>query len=403
MVLSLELDVTGSLLIAVIVLLVGRFVQHRVKVLEKYFIPAPVIGGFIFSILVTVGHYTQWLEISFNPRLANMFMLIFFATVGFSATLKFLKKGGKIVLLFLLCAVILLFLQNFLGVTVAFLMGKSAAFGMATASIPMSGGHGTAAAFGPILESKFNVNNATTIAIAAATVGLFMGSIIGGPVGNLLMKKYKLKAKVAVDDKAESNEFILAKDKEIKITEEGIFQACVIIAIAIGCGAVISNLINKMEIILPGYIGAMFVAAVIRNFADFTNWIKVKENELEIIGNISLSLFLVMALMQMKLWVLADLAIPIIVLLIVQILLMFFYAYFVTFRILGKNYDAAVMACGHCGFGLGATPNAVANMEAFTAQNFPSPQAFFVLPLVGALFIDFINSGMISMFLNFIH
>ena len=178
------------------------------------------------------------------------------------------------------------------------------------------------------------------------------------------------------------------------------FHAVAIVAIAVGLGAIVSHYINMLELIVPSYIGAMLVAAIIRNFADTTGWFEIFDNELKVVGNISLSLFLVMALMQMELWVLADLAFSIIVLLLAQIVLMAFYAYFITFRMLGKDYDAAVMACGHCGFGLGATPNAIANMEAFTSQNYPSPQAFFVLPLVGALFIDFINSGLVSMLLN---
>ena len=397
---KLELSITGTLLLAVIVLLVGRYLQHKIKILEKFFIPPPVIGGFIFSILMTIAYYADWMSIKFNPKLGSMFMLVFFATVGFSATIKFLKKGGKIVFLFLVCAVGLVLLQNVVGVVIALIMGQSAAFGLSTASIPMTGGHGTAAAFGPILQTRFGVENASTISIAAATVGLFVGSLIGGPIGKRLMKKYRLKPVVAAESSSNDDDFVLSEDRELKITEHGIFNSVVVVAIAVGIGAIVSNYFNALELIMPEYIGAMLVAAAIRNISDFTGFFKVYDNELNVIGNISLSLFLVMALMQMELWVLANLAFPIIVLLTAQVVLMAFYAYFVTFRMLGKTYDAAVMACGHCGFGLGATPNGIANMEAFTALNYPSPQAFFVLPLVGALFIDLINSSIISVFLN---
>ncbi len=398
---EVQLNNTQTLLIAVIVLLIGRFLQNKIKILKKFFIPPPVIGGFLFSVFLTIDYYADWIHVKINPDLSSMFMVIFFSTVGFSATLKFLKKGGKIVFVFLVCAVIFVILQNVVGIAIALVMGKSAAFGMATASIPMTGGHGTAAAFGPILESRFGVDNAATISIAAATVGLFAGSLIGGPVGRRLLNKYSLKPNPE-NESIQDETFTPDEDKELKITEHGMFHAVAIVAIAVGLGAIVSYYINKLELIVPSYIGAMLVAAIIRNFADGTGWFKIFDNELKVVGNISLSLFLVMALMQMELWVLADLAFPIIILLLAQIALMAFYAYFVTFRMLGKDYDAAVMACGHCGFGLGATPNAIANMEAFTAQNYPSPQAFFVLPLVGALFIDFINSGLVSTLLNII-
>jgi glutamate:Na+ symporter, ESS family len=399
---NINLSITSTLLVAVIVLLIGRALQHKIKFLEKFFIPAPVIGGMIFSIVVTISHCTKICEISFDTTLSEVFMLVFFSTVGFSATLKFLKKEGKIVFLFLLCAVGLVILQNILGVSIALLMNKSFAFGMATASIPMTGGHGTAAAFGPILDKHFGIANASTISIAAATAGLFMGSLIGGPLGRKLMDKYKLKPEIEFEKAVmdEDNHKILMEDKEMKITEHGIFNSVFAISFAIGIGAFVSYALTCVGLIMPGYIGAMFIAAVIRNFADSTKIFKIHSNEMEVLGNISLSLFLVMALMNMQLWVLSNLALPIVVLIGAQVILMYFFAYFVTFRVLGKNYDAAVMACGHCGFGLGATPNAVANMEAFTALNYPSPQAFFVLPLVGALFIDFINSGVITVFLN---
>ena len=400
MFLNIELNSTETLLVGVFVLLVGRALQHKIKMLEKFFIPPPVIGGFLFSILVTISYYAQWFELTIDTRIAKVFMFMFFSTVGFSATFKFLKKGGKSVFLFLICAVLLVCLQNFVGIVVAWIMGKSAAFGLSTASIPLTGGHGTAAAFGPILQEKFHVPNATTITVAAATAGLFVGSLIGGPLGRQLMNKHNLKPAEEDIKNIEDGKVVHMEDKHLQITEHGLFNTVVLIAIAIGFGIIVSRAINDAGLILPGYIGTMLIAAALRNISDATKWYKTYENELEVVGNISLSLFLVLTLMNMELWVLADLALPIIVLLLAQISLMFFYAKYVTFNVMGRDYDAAVMACGHCGFGLGATPNGVANMEAFTALNYPAPQAFFVLPIVGALFIDFANSGVISAILN---
>ncbi len=397
-----DMGATGTLLMAVVILIVGRWVQTRVSVLEKFFIPAPVIGGFIFSVIFSLLAYFQVIHLEFDAFLQKMLMIAFFATVGFSASFKFLRKGGKVVMLFLLCASILVILQNVLGVSLAWMLGESPAFGMATSSIPMTGGHGTAAAFGPLLEGKFFLESGSSITIAAATFGLIAGSLLGGPIGRRLMKKYNLKpnekelkeAHVASD---------LNEDKQLKITEHGMFNAVTVIAFAVGGGSVISYYLNSYALVMPEYIGAMFAAAFIRNLSDYSGWFKINDNEVTVLGNITLFLFLAMALMKMNLISLVDLALPILVILFAQVLMMGLYAYFITFRVMGKTYDAAVMAVGHCGFGLGATPNAMANMEAFTAKNFPSPQAFFVLPIVGSLFIDFINSGVITAFLNFLY
>ena len=210
---EIQLNNTQTLLIAVIVLLIGRFLQRRIKILKKFFIPPPVIGGFLFSVFLTIDYYADWIYVKINPDLSSMFMVIFFSTVGFSATLKFLKKGGKVVFIFLVCAVIFVLLQNVVGIVIALIMGKTAAFGMATASIPMTGGHGTAAAFGPILESRFGVDNAVTISIAAATVGLFAGSLIGGPVGRRLLNKYNLKPDMENDETVKMKRSFLKRIK----------------------------------------------------------------------------------------------------------------------------------------------------------------------------------------------
>ncbi len=396
-----NMGVPGTILMAVVILLVGRFLQSRISILSKFFIPAPVIGGFLFSVIFSGLHYFQVIDFVFDAFLQKMLMIAFFATVGFSASFKFLKIGGKTVCLFLVCAATLVILQNVLGVSLAWMLGQSGAFGMATASIPMTGGHGTAAAFGPLLENKFNLANGSSITIAAATFGLIAGSLLGGPIGRRLMAKHDLKPNEKLL-KAAHVEIDLNEDKVLKISEHGMFNAITNIAFAIGVGSVISYWFDYYSWIMPEYIGAMFAAAFIRNLSDYSGWFMIKDNEVTVIGNMTLSLFLAMALMNMNLISLANLALPMLIILCGQVLMMGLFAYFITFRVMGKDYDAAVMAVGHCGFGLGATPNAMANMEAFTAKNYPSPQAFFVLPIVGSLFIDFINSGVITTFLNFI-
>jgi ESS family glutamate:Na+ symporter len=385
---------------AVIVLIVGRLLQSKIKILERFFIPAPVIGGLVFSIIITILAENNLLKLEFNNTLQTMLMIAFFATVGFSASVKFLIKGGAAVVLFLILATILVFMQNVLGVTLSKILGQGSLFGMALSSIPMTGGHGTAGAFGPILESH-GLDNASSISIAAATFGLIAGSLIGGPVAKRLMKKHDLKPNV--DDLHDAHfEADHNRESAVKISESGMFNAISVISFAIGLGAIITFGFEQLKWVFPVYIGAMFAAAIIRNLSDFTGLFTIKDNEVQVVGEICLSLFLAMALMRMNLASLLDLAIPILIILFSQVLLVALFAYFITFRVMGKNYDAAVMACGHCGFGLGATPNAMANMNAFTARNFPSPKAFFVLPIVGSLFIDFVNAGTITGFLNFL-
>ncbi len=405
---TIPIDMMLSLLIAVLVLLGGKFLQSKIKFLQRFFIPAPVIGGTIFSIFTATAYYCKWFEFQFDNSTENLFMVAFFTTIGFSASLKFLKRGGKLVFLFLICAVGLVICQDVVGVGLALALRQSPLIGLLTASIPMTGGHGTAAAFGAQIAKEFGLPSAPEIGIAAATFGLIAGSVIGGPVGKKLLTKYHLKLspeeikKAREDAREAAGEDWHSTEEEMNITETGIFNAVAIISIAIGIGQIVSMGVKATGIIVPGYIGAMLVAAIIRNITDHWGKFKLSFNELQVIGGISLELFLAMALMEMKLWLLSSLALPMMIMLAGQVVLMIFYAYFITFRIMGRDYDAAVISCGHCGFGLGATPNAVANMEAFTEKNYPSPTSFFVLPLVGALFIDFMNSAVITVFLGII-
>lgn len=389
-------NMAETLAIAVVLLLLGKWVKKKISFFGKFFIPAPVIGGVIFSVFTLIGRLSQTFTFSFNGGLKDLLMIAFFTTIGFLASLKLLKRGGIQVFVFLCVASLLVVIQNIVGVTLAKFFGLNPLLGIAAGSVPLTGGHGTSGAFGPALEAA-GATGAMSVAIASATFGLVAGCMIGGPVAKRLMQQYGL-----VGHKEE--DFLIPEEgtKEVvkeQITEENLFHAIVYIVISMGIGGLLVPLSKKIGIILPAYIGPMLVAAIIRNLIDN------KEGELplhtiNVVGNISLQLFLAMALMSMRLWDLAALAIPLIVILLVQTAVMALYAYFVTFRVMGKDYDAAVMASGHCGFGMGATPNAMANMESFTIVNGPSPTAFFVLPLVGALFIDFTNASLITVFIN---
>ena len=390
-----QLNMAETVGFAIILLLLGRWIKKKVNFFEKFFIPAPVIGGTLFSIILLIGHQTETFTFTFNDDIKNLLMIAFFTTVGFSASLKILKKGGIGVALFLLAAVILVILQDIIGPVLAKALGINPLLGLAAGSIPLTGGHGTSGAFGPYLED-LGATGATVVAVASATYGLIAGCLIGGPIARRLMIKNNLKP---TENKEGVDNSLLGSATEV--TEESLFSAVVYIGIAMGIGALINNMLAKAGIKFPVYLMGMVVAAIIRNILDF-NQKQLPFTEIGIVGNISLSLFLSMALMSMKLWQLIDLAIPLIIILLVQTTLMAFFAYFITFNIMGRDYDAAVMSTGHCGFGLGATPNAMANMETFTRSNGPSVKAFFIIPIVGSLFIDFINAGVIQAFATWI-
>ena len=394
MVIDLNLFLTTAL--AVIVLLVGDYVKKRVEILRKFCIPIPVIGGLIFTILVSIGYSTQLFTFKLNFALSDVFMLAFYSSIGFTASYKLLKKGGPKVIKFLIVSIIVVILQNLLGVYLAKLLGLNPLVGLATASIPMTGGHGTSAAFAPVLEEA-GLQNALTITLAAATFGLVAGSLTGGPIGKFLIEKYKLLTGKAAE-KVEGIEDI-EKGNE-KLDEKRIYSAVYQLLVSMALGSIISMLLKKTGLTFPASVGAMIAAAIIRNIADYSTWLKIKENEIRIIGDISLILFLAFSMMSLKLWQLTDLAVPMIILLIAQTILMGLCAVFLTYKVMGKNYEAAMMAVGHCGFGLGAVPTAMANMQSIEEKYGPAPTAFFILPLVGSLFINFFNSAIIVAFIN---
>ena len=385
-----------TLAIAVILLLLGRWVKEKVTILKKFFIPAPVVGGIIFSIITLIGHEYNLFQFSFDSQLKSLLMLAFFTTIGFAASIKMLLKGGLSVMIFLVVSIILIITQNVVGVTLCGVLGINKLLGLAAGSIALTGGHGTAAAFGPELV-KAGAEAGMSVSVAAATFGLVAGCMIGGPIAKRLMNKYNLKA-TSDGENTEILEGKLTKDEK-NIDENLLFNGLMYIIISMGIGSFIILGFKKLGIIFPAYLGPMIVASIIRNFMDKREK-ALPLHCINIIGSISLQLFLGIALMTMQLWELANLAVPLISILLVQTIIMALYAYFVTFRIMGKDYDAAVIATGHCGFGMGASPNAIANMETFTKANGYSPKAFFVVPIVGAMFIDFINAPIITFFIE---
>ena len=391
-------DMYLTLGLAIVLYLLGSGIKAKVGILQKYYIPAPVIGGTLFSIVMLIGHNMGLFSFTFDGNLKNFFMVVFFTTIGFLASVSALKKGGIGVILFLIAAVILVIIQDGVGVALAKVFGLNPGIGLAAGSIPLTGGHGTSGAFGPYLEER-GVSGATVVAIASATYGLVAGCVIGGPIAKRLKDKYNLvckegDAQKAGQEQAEKEETLAQK---ASMSEKSFFKAAAMIGIAMGVGGLITPLIKKAGLSLPAYLIPMLIAAIMRNVVDKTES-KTPIDEIGIIGSVCLSFFLAIALMSMKLWELADLAIPLVVILLVQTVVMGLFAYFVTFNIMGRDYDAAVISTGHCGFGMGATPNAIANMEAFTSVNGFSTKAFLAVPLVGSLFIDFINAIVIQTF-----
>lgn len=392
---AIQLDMYQAAAVAALVLLLGRFLVRNVDLLRRYCIPEPVAGGVVFALAHLALRQAGILEISFDSTLQTFFMVVFFCSVGFTACFRLLKKGGLQVLLFLGIAVMMCVLQNGLGAFIASAFGLDPRLGLATGSIPMVGGHGTAASFGPLLE-KAGVSGASAVAIASATFGLVAGCVIGGPTAVSRIRQKKLHS---FETATGSNEVVVDKNEVTGAIDSGRFlNAALCLALAIGAGTVVSAWLNTI-FTFPIYIGAMLVAAFIRNTTDMAGK-EIPMEEISTIGSFSLSLFLGLAMMGLKLWELADLAVPMVVMLVAQTVLMMVYAYFVVFNLLGKNYDAAVMTSGFCGFGMGATPNAMANMQAITQKYGPAPTAYFVVPLVGSLFIDFMNTIVITSFLN---
>lgn len=392
---KIQLDMYQTLAAAVLVLLLGNYLKKKIYFLQKFCIPAPVIGGLIFAIMTCICYVTGIAEFSFDDTLREVCMVFFFTSVGFQANLKVLKSGGKSLIVFLGLVITLIILQNLTAVGLAKLLNLNPLIGMCTGSIPMVGGHGTAGAFGPVLED-LNIKGATTICTAAATFGLIFGSLIGGPLGKRLIEKHNLLDTIANEDDSLLVEDERKHERHTNMYADAVFQ----LILAIGVGTIFTMLLTKTGLTFPIYIGAMLAAALMRNICEYTGIATIHMGEINDLGGISLSLFLGMAMITLRLWELASLALPLVILLAAQVLLIIIFTYVIEFNIMGRDYDAAILVSGTCGFGTGATPNAMANMQAVCDQYVPSIKAYLLIPLVGSLFADFLNSLVITFFIN---
>lgn len=392
---KIQLDMYQTLAVAVLVLLLGNYLKKKIYFLQKFCIPAPVIVGLIFAIMTCICYVTGIAEFSFDDTLREVCMVFFFTSVGFQANLKVLKSGGKSLIVFLGLVIVLIILQNLTAVGLAKLLNLNPLIGMCTGSIPMVGGHGTAGAFGPVLED-LNIKGATTICTAAATFGLIFGSLIDGPLGKRLIEKHSLLNTAANEDDSLLVEDEKKHERHTNMYADAVFQ----LILAIGVGTIFTMLLTKTGLTFPIYIGAMLAAALMRNICEYTGIATIHMGEINDLGGISLSLFLGMAMITLRLWELASLALPLVILLAAQVLLIIIFTYVIEFNIMGRDYDAAILVSGTCGFGTGATPNAMANMQAVCDQYVPSIKAYLLIPLVGSLFADFLNSLVITFFIN---
>jgi ESS family glutamate:Na+ symporter len=394
----IELDFYGTLVAASLVLLLGRGLVTRVGFLRSYNIPEPVAGGLVVAVLLLILR-TCDIEVRFDTSLQTPLMLAFFATIGLSADLASLKKGGRVVGVFLLAVIGLLVVQNAMGIGLATLLGLDPLMGLLTGSITLAGGHGTGAAWGAVFSEKYGLASASELALASATFGLVLGGLIGGPVARLLIKRVQVPG-CNPQQAPRLPKGFEQPNKERSITPFSFVETLALIAVSLLAGNLLNGLLQGTAFELPTFVCVLFVGVVLRNSLSALGLYQVFEREVSVLGNVSLSLFLAIALMSLKLWDLAALALPIFIILAVQALVMALFAIFVTFRVMGGNYDAAVLAAGHCGFGLGATPTAIANMQAVTQRYGPSQIAFLVVPMVGAFFIDIVNVIVIKLYLT---
>lgn len=393
----IHLDTLTTLVAATLVLLLGRKLVHSISLLKRYTIPEPVAGGLLVAIALLILKKSMDLEFDFDMSLRDPLMLAFFATIGLNANLASLRSGGKVLGLFLLVVIGLLLMQNVIGLSMAYLLGLNPLMGLLAGSVTLLGGHGTGAAWSEVFVEQYGFENAMEVAMACATFGLILGGLLGGPVARYLVRHSPTPQGIP-DDKVAPTTFE-KPDAERTISSLVLIETIALMAICLTVGKVIAQWLSGTVLELPTFVCVLFVGVVLSNGLAMLGFYRVFERAVSVMGNVCLSLFLAMALMSLKLWELASLALPIFAILAVQTLFMALYAIFVTWRVMGKNYDAAVLAAGHCGFGLGATPTAIANMQAITERFGPSHIAFLVVPMVGAFFIDIVNAIVIKLYL----
>lgn len=397
----IKLDPITTLALASILFLLGVYIVNHVSILRRLCIPAPVIGGLLFAILVAILKSTHILTIELESDfIQNFFMLAFFTTIGLGASLKLLKLGGKVLILYFLFCGVLAICQNIIGVSLAKVLHIPPLLGLTAGSMSMEGGHGNAAAYGQTLQNM-GLDSAVTAALAAATLGLVAGGLIGGPVVKYLIKKHNLKPEHAEETTKDYGEVEYNKELHAKMRPANVFfLQFAIVAVCMSIGSYLGNTFTDLTgKNIPIYVGAMFVAVIIRNISEFANLNIIDMKIVDSISDISLSLFLSIALMSIQLTEIYQLAIPLVVIVFVQIVFITLFCVFIAFRGLGKDYDAAVMIGGFIGHGLGATPNAMANLDVITKKFGASPKAYLVVPIVGAFLIDLLGMPIVLSFI----
>lgn len=387
----------GTLVAASLVLLFGRVLVEKTAPLKAFTIPEPVAGGLVVALLMLLAQQVAGVSVKFDTSIQTPLMLAFFATIGLSANLASLRAGGSVMIKFLLVVLGLLLMQNVIGISLASILGLDGHLGLLAGSITLSGGHGTGAAWSKVFTERFGIAGATELAMACATFGLVLGGLIGGPVAKILLKKV---AAPGAEHNQDRDPSMFEEPQATRlITVNSFIESLALIVLSLAGGHMLAEALAGTAFELPTFVCVLFNGVLLRNVLSGLGWYEVFDREISVLGNVSLALFLAMALMSLRLWELANLALPMLLILIVQASAMAAYAIFVTFRVMGKNYDAVVLAAGHCGFGLGATPTAIANMQAVTHRFGPSHLAFIVVPMVGAFFIDIANAIIIKLFM----
>lgn len=394
-----------TLIAATLVLLLGRLLVKKVKFLQDFNIPEAVAGGLIAAAIIFCLYHWAGISFQFEKSLQNAFMLVFFSSIGLSADFSRLKQGGIPLVIFLIVVSTLIFIQNAVGVSLASMFGLDPKIGLITGSITLTGGHGTGAAWAETFTKQYGLPGVMEMAMASATFGLVAGGLIGGPVARRLvnnMKRGKKAYTKKIDTSADQydGETFEEKDHIRFITASSTIETMALFAACLAFSSVMAA--NFSDLGLPQFVWALGFGVLLRNVLTKVFKFDMFDRAIDVFGNASLSLFLAMALMSIKLWELSGLAGPMLIILLVQTLVMILYGYFITFRVMGKDYDAAILTAGHCGFGLGATPTAVANMQSVTETFGPSHKAFLIVPLVGAFFVDLINLGVITWFIKFL-
>jgi ESS family glutamate:Na+ symporter len=410
-VLQLKFDVLQAAALGAIMYYCGVWIRTKIPVLMRLSIPAPAVGGLPVAIIAAILQANGIVHFVFDSTMQQLFMICFFCTVGMNASYKLALKGGLMVLGFWGVSTLVSVIQNIANLPTAGVFGLSPLMSIIGGSIPMIGGLGTAGAFGALFEDEYGVQGALSAAIACATFGMVAGSLVGGPLGEWIIKFHKLKTPNAMKDRNPidtevKQEAVLEKvgsiaqdpgsEEKDKVSGPHLMKNLAWVLIATGIGSALTNYLKKAGITLPPYLGAMFVAIIIRNIGDKTGKYAIDSKAVGMIGDITLALFITMAINSLQLWQLINLAVPLLVMMAVQIILILFVAYFLVFRLFGKNYDSAVMASGLCGFGLGATPNALVCMQAITSKYGYSEKAFFVVPIVGSFLVDISNASIIT-------